>query len=477
MTKKLIKDLSASTLQVVINQVFGLAVFLLISYYLPKDLYGELNWSVAVLTFIFSVLALRLDQVIVKRSAAETDSRKSMTLFLLHTLLTGFGFYVLLLLLFFIFPEFFTKHNLLLFLGISQLFTYLSSPFKQIANGKEWFGYLAIMSSTVNFFRLSGLLFVLFFFTLDIQSILIIFIGSSLLEFIIAYLLVVVKMKTAPDNSIKFTDYLSFLKASAQQAGVALLMAGITRMDWILLGFFASASITADYSFTYRVFELSPFPMLIIAPVLLSRFAKFFAQDPCRSLLEKKKEIGLLANYEMVLATLVPLILNLVWSPLVDGLTDNKYGQANQQLFLVLSCCIPFQYITNISWTVVFTQHRLKEILRITFIVFLIILAGDLTFIPLYGATGAAVVYLTAIITEYLLYLKISGLYRIRQTWTSLLVCSLLAFICGAAAIYFFSHPFLRLLLAIPAFLIGLLATRQLQINDIAGKIRATLKK
>src|SRR5258706_8221611 len=121
MTRKLLKDVSASAIQVLVNQVLGLVVFLITSVYLPKEIYGELNWSIAVLTFATTILSLRLEQIVVKRSAAEQDSSKIMTLFTLHVLLSGTGFYLLLFLLSYIFPSFFTAHNLLLIVAISQL--------------------------------------------------------------------------------------------------------------------------------------------------------------------------------------------------------------------------------------------------------------------------------------------------------------------------------------------------------------------
>jgi hypothetical protein len=47
MSRKFFRDISASTLQVLINQLLGLAVFLFLSICLSKDHYGELNWSLS----------------------------------------------------------------------------------------------------------------------------------------------------------------------------------------------------------------------------------------------------------------------------------------------------------------------------------------------------------------------------------------------------------------------------------------------
>ena len=78
MRKNFLKDISASTIQVVLNQALGLLVFIIISRYLQKSVYGELNWSLAILTFIFTTLSLRLEQIVVRKVAAGDDPSKGM---------------------------------------------------------------------------------------------------------------------------------------------------------------------------------------------------------------------------------------------------------------------------------------------------------------------------------------------------------------------------------------------------------------
>jgi O-antigen/teichoic acid export membrane protein len=477
MTRKLFKDVSASAIQVIINQVLGISVFLLTSLYLPKDVYGELNWSYAVLMFITTVLSLRLEQIVVKRAAVDKDTSAIMTLYMIHVFLSGMGFYLLLLFLNYIFPSFFTVHYFLLILGISQLLAFFSSPFKNVANGKERFSYLAVMSSTAVLIRAIGLLIIIVYFHLTIQWVMAIFIASSFIELVICFYLVTNRMQIKLTTHIRFSDYVHLLKESLPQIGVAILMAGISRIDWILLGFFSTVSLTAEYSFAYRVYELSPFPLLIIAPILLSRFAKYFATNTEQLLLQKKNKLSLLVRSEMIVATLIPLILNIIWVPFIDSLTGNKYGAVNQSTFLILSCCIPFQYISNLLWSAHFAQNRLKLILRITLITFCVMLAGDLLFIPLYNVKGAALVYLAAIIIEYINYMRSSELSKIRETWQSLLICIIAAAGSGFAAFYIFDNVLFRLAFALPLFSLLLIATRQFRINDIAFVLQSLKKK
>lgn len=465
MSPRLLKDISASAIQVVINQLLGAIVFLVTSFYLPKESYGELNWSLAIFVFAGNLLSLRLEQIVVKKAATDKESSTIMSLFMFHVLLTGVGFFLLLLVLHAFFPGFFSVHHLLLIVGLSQLTSFISSPFKQVANGKERFDYLAVMSSVNNALRVILLLLVIIFSKVTLTNVLYIFIIGSVTELLFCFFITHYKLHV-PLRVIKVSAYARLLKESVPQMGAAVLMAGITRLDWIFLGLFASSIITAEYSFAYRIYELSPFPLLIIAPVLLSRFSKYFATDPARSLMERKEELRFFIRVEMIMATAIPLVLNMVWSPLMDGLTGNKYGEVNKWTFFILSLCIPFQYITNLIWSTHFAQGRLKLIFRITLVTFLVVLVGDLLFIPQYGAVAAALVFLAAMIVEYINFMRHSEISRIRESWQSLLTCTIVATVSGFAG-FFVAHSTLwQLVFAVGTYILLLLATRQLRPGD-----------
>jgi len=467
MRSKLFRDISASTIQVIINQLLGFVVFLVTSIYLAKSDYGEFNWSLAVLTFATTILSLRLEQIVVQKIAAGEDASSILSSFVIHVAISGTGFFILLLSASYIFPSFFSLHNFLLIIAVSQLTSFFSFPFKQIANGRERFDQLAVMSLSANLFRTVGLLLIIFFSSLTIHAVLVIFVFSSLAELLLCYFLVRYKMNIRLIASIGFIRYKILLRQSMPQIGTALLMATISRMDWILLGIFSTQAKTAEYSFAYRAYELSPFPLLIIAPVLLSRCSRLLNTKNESSLLQRKNELGILLRFEMILATFIPLTLNIVWSPLMDSLTHGKYGSSNQFIFLVLSFCIPFQYMNNFFWTTHFAQSRLRLIFRIILVTCLITLFGDLTFIPLYNVQGAAYVYLAAIIVEYINYMRSSSLSTIKETWRSLIICLLIAATSGIAVFYFLDSLALRILFATISFFVLLAAFGQLKKSDL----------
>ncbi len=466
MKTKLLKDISASTVQVILNQFLGLFVFLVISRYLSKQAYGELNWSLAILTFITTILSLRLEQLVVKKIAAGEHATGLLTIFLGHVFFSGVAFYLLLLACHYLFPVFFGTHNLLLLLAVSQLFSFFSLPFKQVAAGKQQFGVLALMSSAGNIVRAIWLLWVVFFSVLDIQMVLFIYIISAFVELALSMYLSVSRLGVSPAPGGNLYPYRALLAESMPQIGMVFLNACMARIDWILLGVFSTQVITAEYSFAYKIFELSPVPLLIIGPLLLSKFAAYFSRHPKESLQQHSRQLNLLIRIEMIMASFFPLVLNIVWAPLADALTDNKYGAVNSTSFLLLSLCIPFQYMINLFWSIHFSLNHLAMIFRITAVACLIIVAGDILLIPLLSAPGAALVYLLAMVVEYFLYLRNSPFLHRADCILPLLYCMSIALVSGLS-VYFLQIPvLLKLACAIGLYTVLLFLTGQFSKTD-----------
>lgn len=467
MKGKLVKDISAGTIQVICNQAMGVLIFIIISRYLDKEIYGALNWSLAVLVFVTTILSLRLEQVVVRKVAAGEDSSKMLTIFFGHIFFSGLLFYAVLLFAKTIFPAFFKQHDLLLLIGISQLLSFFSLPFKQVAAGKEAFAWLAVMSSVSNMIRAVWLLLLILFSVPTITQVITIYIVSSLAELLVNVYIVQSKLNTGIRMRWAMKDYFILITESLPQIGVVFLNACIGRIDWILMGILSTKVITAEYSFAYRVFELSPIPMVILGPVLLSRFSRGLSNHGDRLLKEREKELHLLIRAEMILATLLPLLLNIAWTPLVGLLTHNKYGEVNKTTFFILSLTIPFQYLINLLWTIRFSQNQLARIFRVTAITCLVIVLGDLVMIPLMNARGAALVYLLAMVVEFLVYFKGVDFIGRRNVWQPLFTCLGIALLTGWAADHLAIPIMAKLALAVLVYAVLLVVTGQLQKKDI----------
>ena len=131
-----LQNLSANTIQLVINQFFGAVMFYILSIGLEKPSFGQINLALAVLLSVFNILSFGIDQLTVKKVAQGDDVPHVIRLYIGHVLLTGLIFYGLLLLGYIVFKTSPT-YNLILWIGAGKLFIFFSMPFKQVCSGLE----------------------------------------------------------------------------------------------------------------------------------------------------------------------------------------------------------------------------------------------------------------------------------------------------------------------------------------------------
>ncbi|SRR5579871_57539 len=466
MKQKIIRGLSASTLQLIINQLLGFVIFYILSRSLSKNNFGELNWTLAVLLTAFSLLSFGIDQMLVKKIAAGDNPSSLLSLFIIHTIISGFLFYGLIFLASIIFPGFFISHHLLLFIGIGKLLIFFSTPFKQLAAGLQQFNLLLIMSVGSNVLRGSALLFFSVSGDISMQQVVIIFICGDAIELIISFL--VGKKMINAEKFLKWNKqhYLSLLKESLPQVGVVIFTSAIARFDWIFIGLFVSDVKLAEYSFAYKIFEIATFPLLAIAPLLVPLFTIFFQQ--------KKEEnpasvrnLQFLLRMEMVIASLTALLLNLFWIPIIDPLTDGKYGGVNIHTVFILSLSIPALYLNNFLWSINFALGKLKMIFFIFAVTFSINILGDLTLIPFLKNEGAAIAFIAAIFIQSFLYIKKTALPWLKRSISSLVICFGCALVSGFIIRYIFLSGWLIIGFAVIVYFLLLAATLQLRWGDI----------
>ena len=114
------RNVSYNTFQLVINQIFGLAIFYGLSKGLDKNIFGQINWSLAVLLTLFGVLTFGIDQVMVKKIAAGYNRQNVFAAYLFHVIFSGGVFYCTLILFYLIFPNYISEQTLLLFIGLGK---------------------------------------------------------------------------------------------------------------------------------------------------------------------------------------------------------------------------------------------------------------------------------------------------------------------------------------------------------------------
>lgn len=396
-----LKNLSANLIQLVLNQLSGVVVFLVLSGSLSKRQFGDFNWALAVLLAGFNLLTMGIDQLMVRKIAMLEDEVKATGLYLTHVLISGLCFWGVILLLWLFLPFHPQQLYLLLMLGIGKLMIYFSGPFKQLANGKERFRLLTIMSIGSGLVKCFALLAVwqLRLFNLELAAG--IFVLAETIELVISIVICKFYLKTPISLSFDLGAYVALIKEARHQAGVVLFTSALSRFDWIFIGLFLSSVSLAEYSFAYKIFEVSTLPLAAIGAVLLPRFSKLFGGQTSFA-----PALFNLLDWEIAFAVLTALVLNLCWRYFADPFTGYKYGAVNAQVILILSLSIPFLYINNFLWSIAFARGRTKLILQIFAVTFGVNLTADLLLIPLLGNAGAALGYLMAIAVQSILFCR-----------------------------------------------------------------------
>jgi O-antigen/teichoic acid export membrane protein len=467
MPNKFIQNVSANTFSLAINQAFGLIIFYILSRHLDKAIFGNFNWALAVLLTAFSILSFGIDQIVIKKIATGESPSTIISVFLQHVIFSGIAFYALLIIACFIFPSFFNQYYLLLFLGFGKLLNFFSTPFKQLASGLERFPLLMVMTIGSTVIK-GGVLFILSLYgKVSIYSSVLIFIAGDIIELVLSVLISVRYLKLQLRFALNLSNYLALFKEALPQVGTVIFSSALARLDWILIGLLASASKLAEYSFAYKVFELSALPLLVIAPLLIPAFSRLFKNEG--NVLQNKNIINLRAilTLEIAIACLVGIVLNILWVPVIDLITNGEYGTVNSHTIFVLSLCLPFLYFNNFFWTINFSKGRLKMILKLFSLAFAVNLIGNLVLIPLLQNEGAAIVYVFTLATQAIIYIKKTTVAGLNKLLIPLLTCPLCALTAGYVSVCFSTNVFTQLFVSIILFLILIALTGQLSFINL----------
>ncbi len=459
--RRLIQNLSVNTIQLIVNQLLGLGIFYVLSTGLDKNSFGQINLSLAILLAVFNILSFGIDQLVIKKIAAGADIRSLLSIYIFHVIVTGLVFYGLLLLDAALFPQPDQLYSILLLIGIGKLMIFFSTPFKQAANGMERFKLLAYMSVISNLLRCLGLIVFALLHRLTLLNIIIIFIIGDVTELLFCTYLFARSTKIPLTIKWDKINYFQLLRESLPQTGVVLITSALARFDWIFIGFMVSAVKLAEYSFAYKIFEISTLPLLAIAPLLIPFFTKLFQQKDNRV-----AELKFLLRAELIVAAFIGLLLNLCWSPVIDGLTAGKYGLINVKTIFILSLCMPLLYLNNFLWTIYFAQGRLKMILTSFIITFLVNVIGDILLIPFLKNEGAALAFLAACLTQTIYYIKKNDIDELANVWQPLVACTLAALVSGFLSKFLFPDNRLMAPAAIAFYLITVFITQQARLSD-----------
>jgi len=444
-------------------QFLGVLFFYITSFYLSKNDFGIISWSNATAITITTVIGLGMEQVIIRRVAASNSSNWAAAACFLHNAVFSLVAVAILFLLRFIFGHV-DKLVFLPYFFIVQALIFLATPLKQFLNAKEQFTPYAVIALVSNVAKVLLCLIWTFYRPFSISAVLTIMAFASLLELIALFLYIAKK-----DGFVwkfKFGAYKKLLKESMPQYVAVLFDSSLSRIDWILMGILSTNIATANYSFSYRAFEVLKLPVVVIGTILLPRFSRLLqkSDEMNKSQHDLINQIFLL---EIAFAVLLVIVADIGWSPWIDRLTDNKYGAVNELTFILLSACIPFHFVINLMWIISFASRRYKSVAKLTMITAVVNLVANLVFIPLFKEHGAAIAFLTSSMLQTVLYFYLLKRNKILIDLKPSLIFLLVAAILVGIVKYSGMPVILQLLAAIGSFCFVVFTRKETRLNKI----------
>lgn len=410
---------------------------------------------------IVSILSFGMEQVVVRRIAASQTSDWAAAAFFVHALVGSVIASVIILLIssncdsckegIKYLPLFFT----------AQCFLFLVLPLKQFLNAKHLFTPYAIIAFFTNLVKVIIAFVLVSNNLLCIQYVAYILIFTAFLELIL--LLVYVKLKTRFSFKFKIRAYKKLIKESAPQYLSIIFDSSLSRLDWILLGMIGSYAATGGYAFAYRAYELARLPIVIIAPVILNIFARLLvAGNKLDS--EKEELVRKIYTVQIFLSIFIPLALNIIWSPFLNQVFNNKYGTSNATEFLILSVCIPLHFAINLMWTIAFSAKMYTKVARITMLVALTNLVLNLMLMPFYQGIGASVAYLLTTVVQAAMFYVLLRKNIIHLPVLKTVILILIGSVCYLMSSFVDIHYIVKMLIVLPIFAIVSFALRLITI-------------
>lgn len=441
-------------MQAVAVQVLGGLFFYIASVYLTKADLGIISWLNAISIFITTFLGMGLEQVVVRRIAVSKRSDWAAAAFFLHTVA---GFVIVLI--------FFTAMAALLpgsstlkimpWFFVAQGLLYMGTALKQFLNAHERFTPYALIALISNTSKILIALLLIQRHALSVHTVLMLLIGTACFE--LCCLVLYVFAFTPLRLKFRFKAYVLLIRESFAQYLSVISDISLSRIDWVMLGFFTPDVILADYSFAYRAFELAKLPVAVFAPIILPRLSRIMALNKFDT--ADQRTIDSFNRVGVFFTTAVSLALNVLWVPVVTLLTKGKYGDTNAVIFLILSACIPLQFFINLLWSISFGAKKYRNISAITISCAIGNIVLNLVMIPLYNGLGAAAAFLITTLLQAILYCFIVSRLTFTAPAWPLVVC-----VPAALAIYLTIgmtgiHSVFRLIISLAIYTFWGLAT------------------
>lgn len=474
MKNTLFKKFLSSGVQAISVQVIGGVFFFIIAKYLTKDSVGLYQWLNGIALALTMLLSYGMDQVVLRRIAATDRSDWAAAAYLFQVFAGSCIVFAMLFVMRFI-PAITNKEQVqyMALIFLSQAILFMGNPLKQLLNAKQLFAPYAIISTISNAGKLVVAYWLIRNRTIDLPAVIYTLIGTAVFEFIalLGYALYAGQFSFY----FKRVAYTKLLKEATPQFIAVLFDAVLARADVILVGIMCAEVVVAEYSFAYRIYEIAKLPITVVSPILLARFAPMLNTGNKLDT-DKKNLLQSLLNIELFLAMMIPLVLCIIWSPLLDYVYDKKFGTSNHLQFLLLAVAIPFHFYINLLWNLGFAAKKTKELSRIMAATAIVNIVLNIILIPMYGGVGASIAYLVTTVALLILCLRLIEKHLMTFSSISFVMLLISVSVAYFAAAMSSANVVLQLLIGLGIYLVLSVITKQLK-KDYVSIIKGFLKK
>jgi len=402
-SRKLLSDISASAIARIASQVISFTYFFLIAIWMSRSELGVYSFCLASGQFTALILTCGTNPIITRRIAGQMAPLPSIAgaaMFqrLVFPLILG----VILLPVVLIFSNQ-LKHPYLILLafGISS-FGFLSISLRQVIVAKQFFWWATVL-------ELAGLItkvvvgLTLIILKMSVLGLFIALCAGSVVEFVLSLIVIRRQIGLWLLPKLQLGEMWASIKEGLPLLAALVFSQALARFDWILMGVLRTEAETGEYAFAYRLFEISWLPHAIIGTLLLPKFSKAFQKEIIP--IEQKRRLSSLHCLMVAVGVVFPLMMVSGWTPVVDWLTQGKYGAVNESVVRILVLAAPFAAGTGMLWNLAVSRGKTKGIMVISMLTCVMNIVGNIILIPRLGAVGAATVLTIPLILQYFGYL------------------------------------------------------------------------
>lgn len=464
MKNSLFSKIFSSGLQAIAVQVLGGVFFILILLFLSKEESGAIAWANSVALVIVMALSFGMDQVVVRRIAASDRSDWAAPAYFFHLLvLNSITLLLLSLAVWLLGDKTMSGFRILPWMFLVQGLLFTAGPLKFYFNAKQQFKPYAIIATISNLIKLIIGIWLIKTHAFTSWTAMLVLIACAIFELVA--LLSYVIFTSQFSFKVRWAAYTKLVKESLPQYIAVLFDSSLARADMILIGIICTNVVTAEYGLAYRAYEIAKLPLTVISPILLARFARLFV-------LNTKAEKATVSSIKHLIAVegyfsmLIPLVLNLLWAPVLDQLFDKKFGSVNATEFMLLSICIPIHFYINILWTLAFSSRKYKQVSAIIGFTAIANILLNLALIPLFSGIGAAIAFVITCIAQLIGYHRLVKRNIADVPIISIIIFTIIAVAAYLAATNVTSVIWLQIIIAFVVYTLLSFISKQISISN-----------